>query len=800
MADELGEYLQGSYLDEKRDIERLKETGSRVLSVFDRFFIKAERVWPYAVDDGKDIPSSVDFSFSTNAMIVFALAVATGRISRSELLPTVRQAPIATYDNALLESLGEKMRNALARFPPEIDRCRSDRKELGKWREAQKERDRPTPPKGARLTTTSGSFGPNDPLTLTWLLEILGEGTVAKPEDLKRLRDDLIPVAHEIVTSACQQPDRSPLRLPSHDLVPHAFPLLRVLHLHGTAEFQASGWHQGRGVDGIHDLLLNRTHFHLSSASIQGAGFDAGELVFSLEGVLLCDPSHPDYSLFDRAFRVLVDRQGENPYWRPLRPFRVTRQGMVLLPQSVEIANSLLRICSRLDAGTDRSYFSDYVDLFKAYTRWLESRTFVGKTKGQTQDDIFGWQSEHTFAPNRIHLWQTSQVLLYLMHYAAMLQGHIARRSLKAARFSVVSAASLSKPNLESWDNWEKSEPMRLLPENGPYAVYRRIGDTMVRPRVPRGRPDPDWSSSALLYGPPGTGKSRIAKELAKALGYRRITITPSDFITAGQEAVEARAKNIFDTLMEQTDLVVLFDEVDQLLLDRESDLYLAQGDIFKLITPGMLTKLNDLTEHKEVVFVIATNYFERIDPAIRRPGRINEQLLILPPDSEQRMRFLTEGREDESSQSKGPVFPRWQSLSSTAKDDVVNRTALYSYGELLGLAKRLGDVGAEGDELQREIVARCSEVPSTISIASYKNRVGRLENGKYEPDEKGPLEEFVMVVYLAAESGQIKDSDKAWVAEPLARAWNKEAVSSKQVQVWKVLREAGVAKLDEGA
>jgi len=557
MADELSDYLQGSYLDEKRDIERLQEISSRILEVFDRFFLKEEGVWPYEVVDREDVASPKTFSFSTNAMIVFALAVATGRISRSQLIPTVRHAPL-TMQDTLVESLEQNLRHAIARFPSEIDGARKKPRELKIWNDAQKERGRARE-KDVQLVSTSASFGPNDPLTLTWLLEVLGNDTPAEPKVQQRLRQNLIPAAQEIVTSTFEDPSRSPLRLPFDELVPHAFPLLRVLHLFNTSELQASDWPQPpRARDLIRDYLLNRAHFHLSSISVQDGGFDAGELVFSLEGVLLCDPSPPDHSLFNRAFEVLADRQRETPYWRPLRPFRVTSRGMVLLPQSVEIANSLLRICSRLDEGRDRSYFSDYVDLFKAYTRWLESRSFVGKTKGQR--DIFGWQSEHTFAPNRIHLWQTSQALLYLMHYGAMLQRHIARRSFRTARFSATLAPSSGKPDATSWNRWEKSEPMGSLSGEGQYAVYRIIRDRIIRPRESGGRPDSDWSSSALLYGPPGTGKSRIAREIAQALGYRLVTITPSDFITAGQEGVEARAKNIFATLMQQTDLVILFE------------------------------------------------------------------------------------------------------------------------------------------------------------------------------------------------------------------------------------------------
>jgi len=792
MADELSDYLQGVYIDEKRDIERLKGIGSRVLGVFERFFDQAEGQWPYEVVAGQQVPRPERFSFSTNAMIVFALAVSTGRISRSGLIPTVKDAPIATRDKKQQESLDKIAGTALAQFPSEIDESRKDsREEVRAWKGAQTDRGRsPDVP----LCTTSESFGPNDPLTLTWLLEVLGEGTLAGPEVRERLMQDLKEPVVEIVTSTCERPDYSPLRLRSRDLVPHAFPLLRVLHLVKAAELL--GWQPVPSVDGIRAYLLDRAHLHLSSVSIQDGGFDAGELVFSLEGLLLCDPSLPDYSLFDRAFEVLVATQRETPYWRPLRPFRVTKQGMVLLPQSVEIANSLLRICSRLDEERDRSYFTEYVDLFKAYTRWLESRMFVGKTKDDTTNDIFGWQSEHTFAPNRIHLWQTSQALLYLMHYAAMLQGHIARRSFRAARFSPTSARWTRKPNPDSWTKFERTEPMGSLPPTGQYAVYRIIRDRIIQPRASGSRPDSDWSSSAVLYGPPGTGKSRIAKEIAQALGFGLVTITPSDFITAGQEAVEARAKNIFTTLMEQTNLVVLFDEVDQLLLDREGDLYQRQSDIFKMITPGMLTKLNDLTERKGLVFAIATNYFERIDPAIKRTGRINLRLLVLPPDKRQRARFLSEGpnRED---RPEGPLFPGWDSMTDQGKDEIVKKTALYTYGELEELASRVGGGQEEGEELKGLILDRCSEFRSTISLASYKNRVVNFGENAGNVIEGGPLEEFVMVVYIAAESAQITkrdlERDLGWVKDPLRVAWEKEKVNQKQEQVWDVLKNAEV-------
>src|SRR3982751_3857237 len=112
-----------------------------------------------------------------------------------------------------------------------------------------------------------------------------------------------------------------------------------------------------------------------------------------------------------------------------------------------------------------------------------------------------------------------------------------------------------------------------------------------------------------LLYGPPGTGKTGMAEDLAAALGFPLVMISPSDFIRRGEAEVEARAQDIFEALGKQVDMVVLFDEIDRLILDRDSGDYRRQGDIFQLMTPSMLPKLKDLRSAEGVIFVIGTNF-----------------------------------------------------------------------------------------------------------------------------------------------------------------------------------------------
>ena len=93
--------------------------------------------------------------------------------------------------------------------------------------------------------------------------------------------------------------------------------------------------------------------------------------------------------------------------------------------------------------------------------------------------------------------------------------------------------------------------------------------------------------------------------------------------------------------LQAQPRAVVLFDEIDQFMLDRDSKYFRDQDTVFQFLTPGMLTKLNDLRASKSVLFVIATNYEERIDAAIKRQGRIDQHLLLLPADRERRKKFV---------------------------------------------------------------------------------------------------------------------------------------------------------------
>jgi SpoVK/Ycf46/Vps4 family AAA+-type ATPase len=159
-----------------------------------------------------------------------------------------------------------------------------------------------------------------------------------------------------------------------------------------------------------------------------------------------------------------------------------------------------------------------------------------------------------------------------------------------------------------------------------------------------------------VLYGPPGTGKTSIAQDLAAALKWTFIEITPSDFVANGESAVELRAREIFAALEEQERTVILLDEIDRLILNRESKQYEKQGDMFQVMTPGMLPKLKDLKSKNRSIFIIATNYKERIDPAAIRIGRIDKPYLVCLPNKVARGNILATELNDEIAKNRRSI------------------------------------------------------------------------------------------------------------------------------------------------
>jgi len=374
--------------------------------------------------------------------------------------------------------------------------------------------------------------------------------------------------------------------------------------------------------------FLSSLHDHLSFYRIPDSRFDPAELAFNLEGALLAATlggPQIERATVDTALDVLCQCQNTSSHWRPTRPFVVDSRGLVLFPVSVEVSNSILRSLEllerqRLNLTPDRR--AKLAAALSQYLHWLEARVVRIGT------DVLGWHSEHVNDQTLAHPWETSQVLLFLGRLHVALERMIAEDAL------AVAAVSRETPT----DKGKLKSSVTTLGEA--YDASQIIQRAFVDPRLTTPSTAARLPFSMLLYGPPGTGKTRMAKLVASQLGMSLLSLSVSDFLASGP-SVERRAKALFDVLMYQSNTVVLFDELDHLLLDRDSRIYRHLDTVFQFVTPGMLTKLQALRTAERLIFIIATNFEDRIDPAIKRTGRVDRAVLVLPPDIDYRKELI---------------------------------------------------------------------------------------------------------------------------------------------------------------
>jgi hypothetical protein len=738
----LEQYLASEYPQDAQDVEEIETLLAQALRVYiSRFDDKL--AWRYvARANPADVEPQEALSQSTTAMVLGALLRYIGRYSparktqfgeasRAHTFPIEIKAAISTEIGQRIDVATDRLYEALKQ---------TNREHLEK--QGLKEQEQPG------LRTKSSTFGQNDVFTLTWLAEAARANWSGSQLDAwTGIREFVAAEAKRILEESKN------LTIPgalfkggAGEPTSHAFPALRLVQTLRGLNVET------HALPELFQFFQNLLHEQLSFSSIPDSRFDPAEMMFCLEGMLLCQSNVVDRTLFERAFTVLEAAQSQNAYWRPVKPYMSTNKGLVLFPVSIEVANCLLRCCQIFDKEKLHDTFgSRAIKLLRRYLQWLKARAVrFTDVKEPGGDDLVGWHSEHVNDPQVIHLWETSQVMEFLMSYRNALHHHIARTTLVRSRFSVKNLVTAEWANLEA-----QFEPVRNLGAH--LRVYGDIGKKVVGPHIDGGAAN----YSILLYGPPGTGKTTVAESIAKALGRRLITITVSDFLAEGGVQVEARAKSIFDVLMAQTDAVVLFDEIDHFLLDRDSAHYRQQETVFQFMTPGMLTKLNDLRRSKRTLFLIATNYEDRIDPAIKRAGRIDLKYIVLPPDAAARMDIL-----------KG-LLPKAFSTHIRAlsknlgKDDyseLANASALLGFKDMEAFVNTFEP--ENNDKVQvADLVRELTRRDRTISLEAYADRLTAKGVEPMSKMMRGQLSEFLYLVALHCESTELTSDSPNYVA-----------------------------------
>lgn len=338
---------------------------------------------------------------------------------------------------------------------------------------------------------------------------------------------------------------------------------------------------------------------------------DPTALLFAAATLSTLNPSRHDL-LIREALRILFPlfTGGSLP---ARRPFYVDEKGRALFVASIECANILLRIAiSRFGRmnGEDRDLVAEATSELEDYI----SEAFQEVTP-LLLEHREGWCSDRAFSTMRIDSWVTVEAYGFFR----------ARQQILCA---------LKRCRILAEYSWIPGDECKVPLDK---MIEPNLGDShapQLLKFVTTATESSSQAASFLLYGPPGTGKTTLAKGLAAQMGWTLITLSPSDFIFDSLDRIERHSRRIFDDLKNLDRCVVLFDEMDTLLRDREKLGESSAGMMIEFVVPALLPKLQEFRDHlvgREMAAFFVTNFYERLDPAIIRSGRLDHHLMILP-------------------------------------------------------------------------------------------------------------------------------------------------------------------------
>lgn len=154
--------------------------------------------------------------------------------------------------------------------------------------------------------------------------------------------------------------------------------------------------------------------------------------------------------------------------------------------------------------------------------------------------------------------------------------------------------------------------------------TYQRLG---ISP--PRG---------VLLYGPPGCGKTFLVKAIAGSGQTNVMSVKGAELLNKWVGESERQVRELFRRARQAAPTLIFMDEVDALAPPRGQG---TDGGTTDRVVASLLTELDGVEALNNVFVIGATNRPDLVDPAMLRPGRLDNMIFVPPPDAEARAAIL---------------------------------------------------------------------------------------------------------------------------------------------------------------
>ena len=145
------------------------------------------------------------------------------------------------------------------------------------------------------------------------------------------------------------------------------------------------------------------------------------------------------------------------------------------------------------------------------------------------------------------------------------------------------------------------------------------------------------WSAvdkGMLLIGAPGTGKTTLARAIAKGCGVKFVVAKATGWQSAGALDAHLRAmRDDFSEARRYAPTILFIDEIDSIgsreLISGPNAAYQTE------VVNALLEEIQGIETVDGVVVIGATNYLDKVDPALRRAGRLDQVVEIPLPNIE---------------------------------------------------------------------------------------------------------------------------------------------------------------------
>jgi ATPase family associated with various cellular activities (AAA) len=423
--------------------------------------------------------------------------------------------------------------------------------------------------------------------------------------------------------------------------------------------------------------------YQISLHAAESSLLDSDQLAWSLATLLKFEPSFladlGEQDLLREALKQLFNTQLPVGTWRHYRALFHYKSAGNAYCYVYETFAVLLQIA--LDGDSSRQLFREalrpYVDKLTKLWRYAESTRVSLKSENASDPSAVGWCSGHRLNQTEPESWATASVFSFAQAFRRLLgvwTREAARKDLNLVKPVFEQDAAVVLKN--RGDTWADSKSVPVTDQL--YTMF--INPTKLYAGGDRLEPDAEpiqrhQARSAILFGPPGTSKTTLCGAVAELISWDYIELHASHFVADGLQNVQKKADDIFRRLMEIDHTVVLFDEVDELVREREDE-----HDAFgRFLTTSMLPKLAELWKQKKVIYFVATNHIKYFDRAITRSQRFDALILVSPPAYRAKIDQLTRILKDCGCEATFDNMEdqMWQALqeAGTAKGSATGKT-----------------------------------------------------------------------------------------------------------------------------